>query len=186
MTLIYCDGYFRTGSNFLQHSLKIAYPEADVTSYDPVPHYGVGLIKDLTIYSGLAVSLRDPLHTLGSVFSFFRIENSSEEKAQHIRALKGYLVDIQTNKENIFMSDFNEMADDVNLVMQKFYQKFPEVGAPAQVEALAVTDSLLASGKSHAVPGFNTEDKEDLYSRITADFTTELEELRAIYNEILA
>lgn len=186
MTLIYSDGYFRTGSNFLQHSLKLAYLDATVTSEDPFAHYGIGLVKDLTIYSGIAISLRDPVHTLGSVFSFFKIENNSEQKNEHIKYLKIYLQDIKNNKNNIFISKFDEMSNDVNLVLDKFYQKFPQVGQPLQINDLDVVNSIISSGASHAVPGFNTQDNTELYSTIRADFATELEEIYTIYNEIMS
>lgn len=186
MTLIYSDGYFRTGSNFLQESLKIAYPNAVITSDDPFPHYGIGLVKDLTIYSGIAISLRDPVHTLGSSFSFFKIENNSEQKNEHIKYLKVYLEDLKNNKENVFISKFDEMSTDINFVLNKFYQKFPQLGEPLQVNNLDVTNSLISSGRPHAVPGFNTRDNTELYSTIRSDFAVELEAIYTTYNEIIA
>jgi hypothetical protein len=186
MTLIYSDGYFRTGSNFLHHSLKIAYPNAVVTSDDPAPHFGVGLIKDLTIYSGIAISLRDPVDTLCSIFSFFKIENNLEQKNQHVKYVKTYLEDIKINKENIFISKFDEMSADINSVLNKFYQKFPQLGEPLQVNDLDVTNSLISSGRTHAVPGFNTEDNTELHSQITTEFAADLEQIYLIYNEIIA
>lgn len=185
MTLIYSDGYFRTGSNFLQHSLKIAYPNAVITSDDPSPHYGVGLIKDLTIYSGIAISLRDPVHTLGSIFSLFKIEDDLEQKNQHVKYLKTYLEDIKNNKENVFIFKFNEMSNDINAALNKFYEKFPQVGEPLQVNNLDVTNSLISSGKLHTVPGFNTQDNTELYSTIRSDFAVELEAIYTTYNEII-
>ena len=185
MTLIYSDGYFRTGSNFLQHSLKIAYPEATITSNDPVPHYGIDLIKDLTIYSGIAISLRDPIHTLGSIFSFFKIKYDSERKIQEVKNLKGYLKDMQDNKENIFIFKFDEMSDDINSVLNKFYQRFPQMGQPIQINDSDVVNSIISSGAVHAVPGFNTEDHTELYATIRADFSSELEDIYSIYNDLI-
>ncbi len=186
MTLIYSDGYFRTGSNFLYNSLQLAYPEATITSNDPVTHYGIGLVKDLTIYSGIAISLRDPVHTLGSIFSFFKIKYDSERKIQEVKNLKGYLKDMQDNKENIFICKFDEMSDDINAVLNKFYERFPQVGQPIQINDSDIINSIISSGATHAVPGFNTQDLTELYSTIRADFATELEEMYAIYNEIVA
>lgn len=185
MSLIYSDGYFRTGSNFLRNSLQLAYPEATVTSEDPVPHYGIGLVKDLTVYSGIAISVRDPLQTLSSVFSFFRAQNDASQKLYHIKALKGYLTDLQVNKDSVFVVKFGDMTTDINLTINSFAQKFPELGTPTLIDVNDINQSVIDSGAIHAVSGYNAALRVEEQEDILTNYAEELTELNSIYNEIV-
>lgn len=184
MSLIYSDGYFRSGSNFLYHSIKLAYPNSQVTSEDPVPHLGVGLIKDKSIYSGIAVSVKSPLSTLHSVFSFFKIEDNDTAKAEQIANLKAYLIDLNNNKNDVFIVKFEDLISDHNSAMLNFSQRFLNIGVPNTTSVEDVLSDINNSGKAHAVPGFNTRKSDELMELIQNQYSAAIEELNEIYIQL--
>jgi hypothetical protein len=185
MSLIYTDGYFRSGSNFLHHSIKLAYSNSQVISEDPAPHLGIGLIRDKNIYDGIAIVVKNPLSQLHSIFSFFKIEDNSLAQIEQISNLKSYLIDLVSNKNDAFIVNFDSLISDHNSVMLQFSQRFPNIGVPNTVSTEDILSDISNSGKVHAVPGFNSRKNNDLLSLIQNSYNDDILELEEIYGQII-